>query len=67
MARKRQHLIVVLNSFKAMQLIKKLLPKRTIALDFVRNKIATASPEGWDDAQWNNHCKTRVWNYLCTL
>jgi DNA-binding Lrp family transcriptional regulator len=66
-ARKRQHLIVLLNSFKAMRCIKKLLPKRTIALEFVRNKIAAASPEGWDDLQWDEQCKTRVWSYLCTL
>jgi hypothetical protein len=66
-ARKRQHLIVLLNSFKATRLIKKLLPKRKEALAYVRRKIAEASPKGWDDSQWDERAETRVWSYLCTL
>jgi hypothetical protein len=66
-ARKRQYLIVLLNSFKAMRLLKRLLLKRQEALQYVRRKIAAASPEGWVDSNWDDQAEIRVWSYLCNL
>jgi hypothetical protein len=66
-ARKSQHLIVLLNSYKAMRVLENLLPKRKEALEYVRMRIAAASPDGWIDADWNEQAEIRVWSYLCNL
>ena len=71
-AGRRQYLTVLLNSFKAMRSLDRMLPKRTEALEYVRTwLLAAETPDGdsaaWDDSEWDEKAEIRVWNYLCCL
>ncbi len=70
-AEKRQYLTVLLNSFKAMRSLDRMLPKRTEALQYVRARLAAETPDGesaaWADSDWDEKAEIRVWNYLCCL
>jgi hypothetical protein len=71
-AGRRQYLTVLLNSFKAMRSLDRMLPKRTEALEYVRARLLAAeTPDGesaaWDDSEWDEKAEIRVWNYLCCL
>jgi hypothetical protein len=64
-AGKRQYLIVLLNGFRVMRSLERLLPQRAEALEYVRGRIAAEAPEGM--CYWNDAAEHRVWNYLCCL
>ena len=65
--RKRQYLIVLLNSFKAMRSLDRMLLKRKEALQFVHDMLTADPPDGWVDSNWDAQAEIRVWNYLCNL
>jgi hypothetical protein len=65
--REKQYLIILLNGFKAMRSLDRMLAKRTEALNYVRDRIAAQAPEGWIARNWNAKAEHRVWNYLCCL
>lgn len=64
-AGKRQYLIVLLNGFRVMSSLERMLPHRGEALAYVRDRIAAQAPEGM--RYWNDAAEHRVWNYLCCL
>jgi hypothetical protein len=65
--REKQYLIILLNGYRAMRSLDRMLAKRTEALDYVRDRIAAHAPEGWIARNWNAQAEHRVWNYLCCL
>ena len=67
-ARKRQYLIILLNGFRAMRSMDRMLLRRREALDYVRGRIAAESAEASGNLRfWNDKAQNRVWNYLCCL
>ena len=67
-ARKRQYLIILLNGFRAMRSMDRMLLRRREALEYVRGRIAAESAEASGNLRfWNDKAQNRVWNYLCCL
>ena len=62
-ARKRQYLIVLLNGFRAMRSMERMLLRRREALEYVCGRIAAEASGSF----WNDKAQNRVWNYLCCL
>jgi hypothetical protein len=65
--REKQYLIILLNGYRAMRSLDRMLAKRTEALNYVHDRIAAHAPEGWIARNWNAKAEHRVWNYLCCL
>ena len=64
-ARKRQYLIILLNGFRAMRSMERMLLRRGEALEYVRDRIAKEAPGVV--RFWNDKAQHRIWNYLCCL
>ena len=64
-ARKRQYLIILLNGFRAMRSLDRMLLRRADALRYVRDRIAAGAPG--DASCWGDQAEHRIWNYLCCL
>jgi uncharacterized coiled-coil protein SlyX len=66
-AREKQYLIILLNGYRAMRSLDRMLAKRKEALNYVRERIADNAPEDWIARNWDVKAEHRVWNYLCCL
>jgi hypothetical protein len=66
-ARKRQYLIILLNGFRAMRSMERMLLRRGEALEYVRDRIAKEAPGGPGPSSWTDKVQHRIWNYLCCL
>jgi hypothetical protein len=64
-AERRQYLIVLLNAFRLMRSLGRMLPLRAAALEYIRGRIAAEAPG--DMRYWDDAAQLRVWNYLCCL
>ena len=64
-ARKRQYLIILLNGFRAMRSMERMLRLRGEALEYVRDRIAKEAPGV--QRLWTDKAQHRIWNYLCCL
>jgi len=64
-ARKRQYLIILLNGFRAMRSMERMLLRRGEALEYVRDRIAKEASGG--PGSWTDTAQHRIWNYLCCL
>jgi hypothetical protein len=64
-ARKRQYLIILLNGFRAMRSMERMLLRREEALEYVRDRIAEEAPGV--PSSWTDKAQHRIWNYLCCL
>ena len=64
-ARKRQYLIILLNGFRAMRSMDRMLLRRLQALEYVRGRIAAETSGNL--RFWNDKAQNRIWNYLCCL
>jgi hypothetical protein len=66
-AREKQYLIILLNGYRAMRSLDRMLAMRKEALNYVRERIADKAPEDWIARNWDVKAEHRVWNYLCCL
>jgi hypothetical protein len=64
-ARKRQYLIILLNGFRAMRSLERMLLRRAEALQYVRERISEEAPG--DLSCWSDEAEHRIWNHLCCL
>jgi hypothetical protein len=62
---RKQYLIVFLNGFKAMRILKRMVPHRASLLEMIRTKLVDngISPD-WLREHFN---EVRIWNFLCSL
>ena len=61
---RKQYLIVFLNGYKAMRILKRLFPHRDALLAMIRTKMSGIHSPEWMQAIFN---ETRIWNFLCSL
>jgi hypothetical protein len=62
-----QGLIILLNGFRAMRSMERMLLRRGEALEYVRDRIAKEAPGGPGPSSWTDKVQHRIWNYLCCL
>jgi len=63
--KRKQHLLVMENGFRAVCILNRISSHSIAALQYVRTRLVASKGEKWVLEHFNEVAEVRVWNYLC--